>query len=88
MTPQEIIREIQKLPPQDQQEIKQSIDALAKAGSVTPMSEEEFLRMMYTRGIIGNIPDLSKSGEEDNNDWEPIEIKGKSTSEIIIEDRG
>lgn len=83
MTPQEIIKEIQKLPPQDQLEIKDSIDAAANA---TAMSEEEFLRMMYTRGIIGNIPDLSKSTDDD--DWEPIEITGIPTSEIIIEERG
>ena len=82
MTPQEIIREIQKLPPQDQQEIKDSIET--GGGPTTPMSEEEFLRMMYARGIIGNIPDLSK----DDDDWEPIVIKGRPTSEIIIEDRG
>ena len=88
MTPQEIIREIQKLPPQDQQEIRDSLDAAANVGTATPMTEDEFLRMMYTRGIIGNIPDLSKAGEEDDNDWDPIEIKGKPTSETIIEDRG
>jgi hypothetical protein len=82
MTPQEIINEIQKLPPQDRQEIKDSIEA-ANAESTPPMSEEEFLRMMYAKGIIGNIPDLSK----DDDDWVPIEIKGKPTSEIIIEDR-
>lgn len=42
--------------------------------------------MMYTRGIIGNIPDLSKTADDD--DQELIEITGKPTSEIIIEDRG
>lgn len=41
MTPQEIIEEIHKLPPQDQQEIKDSI-AAAKTGLAEPMSEEEF----------------------------------------------
>ena len=82
MTPQEIIKEIQKLPPQDQQEIINSIDA-ANAGPAGSMTEEEFLRMIYAKGIIGNIPDLSK----DEDDWDPIEIKGKLTSEIIIEDR-
>ena len=85
MTPQEIIREIQKLPPHDRQEIKESFDASPHGGS-SPMTEQEFLRLMYARGVIGNIPDLSITDEED--DWEPIEIKGKPTSEIIIEDRG
>lgn len=86
MTPQEIIKEIEKLPPQDQQEIKDSI-ANVNAKATTAMSEEEFLRMMYTKGIIGNIPDPTKYSKADD-DWEPIAIDGRPTSEIIIEDRG
>jgi hypothetical protein len=86
MTPQEIIREIEKLPLQDQQEIKDSIETAINSGPSAPMSEEEFLRMMYARGIVGNIPDLSNS--EEDAEWEPVEILGKPTSEIIIEDRG
>ena len=88
MTPQEIIDEIQKLPLQDQKEIKDLIGSDApNGGSKTAMTEQEFLRMTYANGIIGNIPDQSALPDEDD-DLEPIEIKGKPTSEIIIEDRG
>lgn len=53
----------------------------------TQMSEDEVNKILFAEGIIGNIPDLSQWTEEDE-DWEPFEITGKPTSEIIIEDRG
>lgn len=88
MTPQEIIKEIQKLPPSEQQIVKASIENAAPNGETkTPMTEEGIMRMLYAEGIIGNIPDPSKYADDDD-DWEPIEIKGKPASEIIIEDRG
>jgi hypothetical protein len=88
MTPTEILEEIYKLPPRDQRSIKDSIgNGDFNHSPQEPMTEEEFLRLMFAKGKIGNIPDLSKLTDEDD-DWEPIEVKGRPTSEIIIEDRG
>lgn len=88
MTPQEIVSEIQKLPKSDWQAIKDSIENTDKPPlNGSPITEEEILRILYAKGVIGNIPDLSKWTEEDEN-WEPLEINGRPTSEIIIEDRG
>ena len=84
MTPQEIITEIQKLPPAQKQEVLDSItDEQPKKPQVT---EEEFLQMLLAEGIIGNIPNFEDYTDEDD-DFEPLEIKGKPTSEIIIEER-
>ena len=83
MTPQEIINEIQKLPPEQRQEV---IDSLSGETEKTPMTEEEFLQVLFAEGIIGNLPDLEKYTDQDD-DFEPIEILGKPTSEIIIEER-
>lgn len=83
MTPQEIINEIQKLPPAQKKEVIDSISEDAKKSKVT---EEEFLQVLYAEGIIGNLPDLGKYTDADD-DFEPIEILGKPTSEIVIEER-
>jgi hypothetical protein len=82
MTPQEIINEIQKLPPAQKKEI---IDSVSQDNQT--MSEDEFEQLLFAEGIIGNIPNLDEYTDEDE-DFEPIKISGKPTSEIVIEDRG
>lgn len=82
MTPQEIISEINKLPPEQQREVIESVDQ----GPKPLMSEREVLAHLYAKGIIGNIPDLSKWTDEDE-DWEPIEVQGEPLSEMIIRER-
>jgi hypothetical protein len=50
------------------------------------MSEAEFERMLLEKGIITDIPaDINVEEEED--DFEPIPVKGKPVSETIIEER-
>lgn len=83
MTPQEIIKEIQKLPLEKRKEV---FDSFGKEADKSSINEDEFLRALYAEGIIGNIPDFNDYTDEDD-DFEPIEIKGKLTSEIIIEER-
>lgn len=83
MTPQEIVKEINKLPPMQQKEVWDSFAEERKKNSVT---EEEFLQTLFSEGIIGNIPNPKDYTDEDD-DFEPIEIGGKPTSEIIIEER-
>jgi len=50
------------------------------------ISEEEVQRILFERGIIGNIPNASDYTDADD-DFEPIEIKGKPLSETVIEER-
>ena len=85
MTPQEIIKEIQKLPPTGWKEIKDAIEN-GNGETRTAVSEEEFLKLMYAKGIIGNIPDLDSYTDEDD-DFEPIEVLGEPLSEMIIRER-
>lgn len=84
MTPQEIIREIHRLPPEQQREVRELLD---QPEAKPQLTEREVLEILYARGVIGNIPDLTQWTDEDE-DWEPIEIPGRPTSELIIEDRG
>lgn len=83
MTPQELIKEFHKLPSPQKKQFLDSLDYKEKKPLVT---EEEFLQMLFAEGIIGNIPNPDDYTDEDD-DFEPIEISGKPTSEIIIEER-
>lgn len=83
MTPQEIITEIRRLPPEQQREVRESLDENEPKHVLT---ERKILEELYAKGVIGNIPDLSQWTEEDEN-WEPIEVSGEPLSEMIIRER-
>ena len=86
MTPQEIIQEIQKLPPSDWQRIKDSIEHdKVEEGQGHEISEEELEKHLFAKGIIGNIPE---STMWDYETWEPVEIQGEPLSETVIRERG
>ncbi len=87
MTTGEILNEISKLPPGERRNIfKRLDDDLYHETSVSPeeMCEREFEQMLLAEGVISEIP----SGWNEDDDFEPVEISGKSLSETIIEDRG
>lgn len=86
MTPQEIIREVQMLPANAQREIVDTLSqTLKKSEKQQPPTEAEIAQMMLESGAISEIPpDWNKP---DDDDFEPIEIKGKPLSETILEDR-
>jgi hypothetical protein len=87
MTPQEIIKEIQKLPPSDWQTIKNTIERSDINGQeIRTITEDELEQRLYAKGIIGTIPNPIGLSEDD--DWEPIEITGEPLSETIIRERG
>jgi hypothetical protein len=85
ITAQEIINTVQRLPLSEQEkvlEVLQSEINLPKS----PISEEEVQRILFERGVIGNIPNAADYTDADD-DFEPIEIKGKPLSETVIEER-
>lgn len=88
MSAQELLAEIQKLPPEEQRRLLEALSrSLAQPSeSRQPISEDEVQRILFEKGIIGNIPDPTQYTDEDD-DFEPIEIKGKPLSETIIEER-
>lgn len=87
MSVQEIFTEIQKLPVVEQKELLEKLsDNLKNVQEKPTVSEEEFLQILLAEGVISNIPELSLYTDEDD-DFEPVEIEGKPTSEIIIEER-
>lgn len=82
MTPQELIKEFHKLPSPQKQEFLESISSDTKQKQY--ISEDEVERLLYERGIIGKPSNLD---EYDDDDFEPVEIKGEPLSETIIRER-
>ncbi|MGZ8845383.1 MAG: hypothetical protein ACXW3C_02870 [Pyrinomonadaceae bacterium] len=88
MSTQELLAEIQKLPREERHQLLDALTGDVGTGAQTdqPMSEDEVERILFARGIIGEIPDPSAYTDEDE-DFEPIEVLGPPLSETIIEER-
>ena len=86
METQELLAEIQKLPLASQ---KQLLNSLARSVNQTPesqavISEDEVDRLLLAEGVISEIPPGLDDEEED---FEPVEITGEPLSETIIRER-
>lgn len=86
MTAQEIIKQVQNLPLDEQQHILEVLRESLSQRSQAKMSEDEVERILLAKGIIGKVPERLPDNEEES--YEPIEITGKPLSETIIEERG
>jgi len=83
MTPQEIIREIQKLPFEQKKEV---ISSVSEEFEQKRLTEDEFEQILFAEGIVGKPPNLDEYTNDDE-DFEPIEIEGEPISETIIRER-
>ncbi|MCY7346678.1 MAG: hypothetical protein LH614_10725, partial [Pyrinomonadaceae bacterium] len=63
-------------------EIKQNL--LEKSEFPNEVSKQDLWQKLFEEGLITHVP--SDVSDEDD-DFEPIEIKGKPLSETILEDR-
>ena len=81
MNTQEIITEIYKLPLSERKKV---LGVLKEKSA--PMEEEEVQKILYSQGVIGNLPNLAAYTDKDD-DFEPIEIEGEPISETIIRER-
>jgi hypothetical protein len=88
MSTQELLAEIKKLPPEERRQLVDALTGDVRTGAQTdqPMSEDDVERILFARGIIGQVPDPSAYTDEDE-DFEPIEVVGQPLSETIIEER-
>ena len=86
MSPQELLTEIQKLPPAEQQRLLEALKRDVKMKSEQrPITEDEVEQILLAKGIISEIPPRVPDDEEET--FEPIEVPGKPLSETIIEER-
>ena len=88
MSAQELLAEIQKLPVEEQRRLLEALSLGIRQQSIReqPANEDEVDRVLFEKGIIGEIPGATEYTDEDD-DFEPVEIIGKPISETIIEDR-
>ena len=84
---QEILAEIQKLPPEERQRLLEALALELSEHLEGPKltSEEEVERILLSEGIVSEIPARALDDEEDT--YEPIDVPGKPLSETIIEER-
>lgn len=85
-TTQEIVNTLRNLPPENQRELLEVLQNEVNQTKDTPISEEEVQRILFERGVISTVPRLCDYTDADD-DFEPIEIKGKPLSETVIEER-
>ena len=100
MSSQELLAEIQKLPPEERRRLLEALTGgqrseaggqRSEVGSQNepetslPISEDEVERILLAEGIIGGIP--PRLPDEDEESYEPIEVAGTPLSETIIEER-
>ena len=86
MSAQELLTEIQKLPPAEQQRLLEALERDVKMPSERrPITEDEIEEILLAKGIISEIPPRVPDDEEET--FEPIEVPGKPLSETIIEER-
>ena len=86
MSAQELLTEIQKLPPAEQQRLLEALKRDVKMKSEQrPITEDEVEQILLAKGIISEIPPRVPDDEDET--FEPIEVPGKPISETIIEER-
>lgn len=87
MTAQEIINQVRNLPIDEKRQVLEALQSdLNQRVELPAISESDVQRILYERGVIGNMPDASAYTDEDD-EFEPIEIDGKPLSESVIEER-
>ena len=86
MTPQEILNTVRNLPPENRREVLEVLQSEMTETNNAPISEAEVQRILFERGVIGTIPNAADYADADD-DFEPVEIKGKPLSETVIEER-
>lgn len=51
------------------------------------MTEQEYARHLAARGVATLPEPMTEDDWTEENEWQPVEVKGKPLSQIIIEER-
>jgi len=87
VTIEQIEREVKQLSAEDLRKVRQLVDSLLETKEAKPtMTEEEFERHLYEKGIIGEVkPPITDFSPYAN--YKPITVIGEPVSETIIKER-
>ncbi len=87
VTVEKIESEVKQLSAEDLRKVRQLVDSLLEKEEVKPkITEEEFARHLYEKGIIGKPPPPIMDFSRYKN-YVPVKVEGKPVSETIIEER-
>jgi hypothetical protein len=87
-TTEEIVETVRNLPPENQRELfeaLQDLEAILLANG-EPRTEEQVQQILFARGVISTVPRPCDYPDAED-DFKPLEIKGKPLSETVIEER-
>lgn len=86
-TIEQIENEVKQLSREDLRKVRELVDSLLEKKESKPMmTEEEFERHLYEKGIISEVkPPITDFSRYD--DYEPITVTGEPISETIIRER-
>ena len=87
VTVERVKNDVKQLSREDLREVQEFLDTLLKTEEAKPkMSEEEFERHLYEKGIISEVkPPITDFSRYDN--YQPITVTGEPISETIIRER-
>jgi len=79
-----IVKQIKKLSPTEQQELRALLDSLLAPAA--PITEEEFKRRLAAQGKI-TVPSPVARARAARRSFKPVPVRGKPVSATIMEDR-
>jgi hypothetical protein len=85
-TVERVLEEVKALTPGEQRQVHSLLNSLLENHAHPQTSEGEFLQMLLQKGIITNIPSPADDAVEDD-EFEPVEVRGQPLSETVIEER-
>lgn len=87
VTIEQIENEIKTLSMEDLRKVRNIVDSILETKETKPqMTEEEFARYLYEKGIIGRPPPPITDFSRYEN-YQPVKVEGEPISETIIRER-
>ena len=85
---EQVIQTIQQLPASEQKKVLEWLEQhkpiIEEKVSEAEQLEQKFLERLFAKWLINEIPPRL---DDDDDDFEPIEIEGEPLSEMIIRER-
>lgn len=86
---EKVLEEVKALTADEQRQVRDLIDSLLESrteDTASPSPEDLLEQRLLEAGVISRIPERIADSSFDD-DFEPIEVKGKPLSETILEER-
>ncbi len=80
-----IKEEVRELQPDELHQVRELVDTLLTEPTRPQMTEDEFEQYLAAKGVI-SLPEIAET-DEDDDDWQPVEITGQPLSEMIVAER-